>query len=380
MIENEAEKFESTQEPSTADCQRISPRKFQKAEEQVHGAVPRVASPGKERVRRVSREFKDTMVHRRSLTDNKDSIYEGTPTKPDTVHELGDDCDAAPSSTDKKDSIYEGIPTLPEPITPEQIEGTAVEAPDVVDQLGDDHSPEMVIPEDPRCKVYVGNLSYRTRFKALKDHMAQSGGVIAFAGIIGEDGSVDGYGWSRGFGFVIYETPEEAMSAIDKMNGTELEGWTITVDPWSLSEGDSSAKRPSKTEWSKEKSKTWKRWNNDDNDWYWNMLATMTGQTWGESRHRQLRSRRGDTKVRAWVGNLNYRADWRDLKNHMEPAGDVKWSEVMTKGGWQGAKSKGTGFVEYKTPEQVTEAVNSLNGTEMQGRQIVVDRWTHKTW
>merc|ERR1719240_1966342 len=206
--------------------------------------------------------------------------------------------------------------------------------------------------------------------------MSKSGGEIAFTGILGDDGSVDGYGWSRGFGFVIYETAEEAKEAIKAMNGTELDGRRITVDFWSAEE-ESDAQPKTKT-WSQEKGSRWKAQNKDD--WYWNMFAQMTGQSWGQQRNgRRLRSKRGDTKVRAWVGNINYRADWKDRKNHMEPAGDVKWAEIMTRGGWQGAKSKGSGFVEYKTSEQVEEAVSSLNGTEMQGRQIVVDHWTTRS-
>eukprot|EP00746_Dinoflagellata_sp_MGD_P162009 gnl/MRDRNA2_/MRDRNA2_89381_c0_seq1.p1 gnl/MRDRNA2_/MRDRNA2_89381_c0~~gnl/MRDRNA2_/MRDRNA2_89381_c0_seq1.p1 ORF type:complete len:404 (+),score=84.95 gnl/MRDRNA2_/MRDRNA2_89381_c0_seq1:65-1276(+) len=370
--------FESQQEPSTADCARISPRKYVKDDDKAtsgaKGDVPRVASPNRERPRRPSNtkvNFQETMIKRRSLTDSRAPKHESTPNK----------------SKADVESVYESTPNKPKadvesegaPLnqTPEQ--GFAedaqfkmtieeVEAP-VQGDTGLTEESAMVIPTDPACKVYVGNLSWKTRFKSLKAHMATSGGEIAFAGILGDDGSVDGWGWSRGFGFVIYETPEEARTAVQVMNGTELDGRRITVDFWS-SEEETPNDKPAKKTWSQEKGSRWNAQYKDD--WYWNMFAP-----WGQQRRgRNLRSQRGDPKVRAWVGNLNYRADWKDLKNHMEPAGDVKWAEVLTRGGWQGAKSKGAGFIEYKTSEQVDEAVTTLNGSEMQGRQIVVDHWT----
>lgn len=344
-----------------------------KSEEQ--GGIPRVASP-QQRIRRVSREFKDVMPKRRSLTDSKAAHYEGTPGKPKKVDES---TEAGPS---------------PMPVADFELTGFSEEKPeevvdaDHVDERGDAHNPAMVIPEDPACKVYVGNLSYKTRFQALKTHMAKPDLEIAFAGILGDDGSVDGYGWSRGFGFVIYETPEQAKAAIELLNGTELDGRKITVDFWSADDTKEESSSTSKNTWGKENGKCWqkddwkgKSWNSrSEDDWYWNMFAQMTGQRWGQSRqHQHPRSKRGDTKVRAWVGNVNHGADWKDLRNHMKPAGDVKWAEILTRGGWQGAKSKGSGFVEYKTPEQVEQAVNSLNGTEMQGRQIFVDHWTTRS-
>lgn len=375
MVEAQADQFENEQTPSKSDCPRVSPRKPKAHQEQGElgsSPFPRVASPQRAPRRSLTTEFKDTMLKRRSLTDSQAASFDETPSKGNSV--------VTPDSTPSKnhagvEAAQVSKPTAPSVKTQEKDESWVV-ASDHVDTLEDDQSPDMVIPEDPACKVYIGNLSYQTRFEALKIHMAKSGGVIAFAGILGEDGSVGGYGWSRGFGFVIYETPEEAKAAIEQMNGTELDGRTITVDSWS--EENTNVEHPSKPRWSEGKVKSWKgkNWNNDD--WYWDMFSQMAGYNWGYSRQRQNRSQRGDPKVRAWVGNVNYRADWKDLKSHMQPAGEVKWSEIMTRGGWQGTRSKGMGFVEYKTPEQVEEAVNSLNGTEMQGRQIVVDHWTTK--
>jgi RNA recognition motif-containing protein len=382
-IEAESDKLESEPAPSMSDCPRVSPRKV-KAEEQT--TIPRVASP-QQRTRRPSQNFKDTMVKRRSLTDSKAEHYEGTPGKEQSTPKKVEES-VTPSKgfvpQDKTNETsaceFQDAMAKRRSLTDSHEKSDESVATDDIDKLGDEHSPEMSIPEDPACKVYVGNLAWKTKFQSLKAHMAKSGGEIAFAGILTDDGNVDGYGWSRGFGFVIYETPEEAKAAVEKMNGTDLDNRKITVDLWA-EDGSAEESKPKR----QEKARSWKSrseegWNSrHEDDWYWNMFGRMAGQRWAQPRSRQNRSWRGDTKVRAWVGNLNYRSDWKDLKDHMEPAGDVKWSEILTRGGYQGGKSKGMGFVDYKTPEQVTEAVNSLNGTEMQGRQIVVDHWTTRS-
>lgn len=74
-------------------------------------------------------------------------------------------------------------------------------------------------------KLYVGGISYNTSEDTLKEHFAQAGTVVS-AAIITDKFS----GRSRGFGFVEMATDEEAQSAIEMLNGKELEGKTLTVN------------------------------------------------------------------------------------------------------------------------------------------------------
>jgi len=67
-------------------------------------------------------------------------------------------------------------------------------------------------------KLYVGNLNYQTNEDRLKEVFSQYGEVVSATIIAG-----------RGFGFVELTTPEAAQSAIDAMNGTDLDGRTIRV-------------------------------------------------------------------------------------------------------------------------------------------------------
>ena len=74
-------------------------------------------------------------------------------------------------------------------------------------------------------KLYVGGLSYDTTEATLKDTFAQAG-TVETATIIMDKMT----GRSKGFGFVEMSTEEEAKKAIETINGTELDGRTLTVN------------------------------------------------------------------------------------------------------------------------------------------------------
>ncbi len=74
-------------------------------------------------------------------------------------------------------------------------------------------------------KLYVGNLSFKTTEDELRSHFGQYGSVtdvyVAMDKMTGRP---------RGFAFVTMGTPEEAKSAAEKVNGTELGGRQLTVN------------------------------------------------------------------------------------------------------------------------------------------------------
>ena len=74
-------------------------------------------------------------------------------------------------------------------------------------------------------KLYVGNLSYNTTDASLKDAFAPLGAVES-ANVIVDKMT----GRSRGFGFVTMTNDDEALAAIEKMNGAEVEGRKLTVN------------------------------------------------------------------------------------------------------------------------------------------------------
>ena len=73
-------------------------------------------------------------------------------------------------------------------------------------------------------KLYVGNLPYSITDSTLSDMFNEYGNIVA-ANVIVDRAS----GRSKGFGFVEFETAEEANAALEAMNQTELEGRALLV-------------------------------------------------------------------------------------------------------------------------------------------------------
>ncbi len=74
-------------------------------------------------------------------------------------------------------------------------------------------------------KLFVGNLSYSTGDERLQEAFSQFGEVLS-ASVIMDRAT----GQSRGFGFVEFESDTAARSAIESLNGTVLDGRSITVN------------------------------------------------------------------------------------------------------------------------------------------------------
>jgi len=74
-------------------------------------------------------------------------------------------------------------------------------------------------------KLFVGGLNYDTTEGALKEAFGAAGTVESVVIIINKM-----TGRSKGFGFVEMGSDEEAAKAIEMLNGTELDGRTLTVN------------------------------------------------------------------------------------------------------------------------------------------------------
>lgn len=74
-------------------------------------------------------------------------------------------------------------------------------------------------------KLYVGNLSYNVDDAALSEHFAQAG-AVASATVITERDT----GRSKGFGFVEYESEEDAQKAIEMFDGQDMDGRDLRVN------------------------------------------------------------------------------------------------------------------------------------------------------
>lgn len=75
------------------------------------------------------------------------------------------------------------------------------------------------------CKLYVGNLNYRTTSDMLKELFSQAGNVVS-AMVITDKFS----GRSKGFGFVEMENEAMANKAIEMFHDQEVDGRKLVVN------------------------------------------------------------------------------------------------------------------------------------------------------
>lgn len=74
-------------------------------------------------------------------------------------------------------------------------------------------------------RIYVGNLSYQSDEESVREAFTVHGQVDSVS-IIKDKAS----GQSKGFGFVEMPNSSEAQSAIEALNGTELQGRRLNVN------------------------------------------------------------------------------------------------------------------------------------------------------
>ncbi len=79
--------------------------------------------------------------------------------------------------------------------------------------------------QDAPCRLFVGGLSWDTNSKELRDFFAEIGEVREATIVTDRD-----TGRSRGFGFVTMAKRDEAMQAMKKLGGQDLDGRAIRID------------------------------------------------------------------------------------------------------------------------------------------------------
>ncbi len=73
--------------------------------------------------------------------------------------------------------------------------------------------------------IYVGNLPFNATEDEVRDLFAAHGAVTSVTLIVDRE-----TGRLRGFGFVEMEGDQEAKAAIEALNGSELQGRSLTVN------------------------------------------------------------------------------------------------------------------------------------------------------
>lgn len=74
-------------------------------------------------------------------------------------------------------------------------------------------------------RLYVGNLAFHTTEDVLKRAFEQCGNVVEAKLVLDRE-----TGRSRGFAFIAMGSAEDALKAIEKMNGVDLDGRVLRVN------------------------------------------------------------------------------------------------------------------------------------------------------
>src|SRR5216117_2415829 len=76
--------------------------------------------------------------------------------------------------------------------------------------------------------------------------------------------------------------------------------------------------------------------------------------------------------VKLFVGGLSFSTSTERLREAFAAAGAVESASVVTDR--ETGRLRGFGFVEMATPEEAEQAISRLNGTDLDGRTILVEK------
>jgi len=196
-------------------------------------------------------------------------------------------------------------------------------------------------------RVYVTNLAYHTTWQNLKDHMRTAGEVV-YADVF-----LDDYGKSKGCGIVEFKTVEEALTAINTLNETKLDGREIYIRE------DKEDKNIKKYSTESVPSTILQKVNR----------SSLNPKNSSSSSNSKRTNESSDKGRQIFIGNLPFSTSWQDLKDNFRKCGKIIRADVLV--GYDG-RSKGLGTILFESSEDAQKAIESLNGTEYMGRIISV--------
>jgi polyadenylate-binding protein len=173
--------------------------------------------------------------------------------------------------------------------------------------------------------VYVKNINDEYDEAKLNEMFQKYGKISSVKVMKSDDGK------SKGFGFVSFESPEEAMNACDELNGQDLDGKTVFV-------GRAQKKAERQAELKKK---------------------------FEALKMERLNRYQG---VNLYVKNLDDTIDDDKLRQEFAPFGTITSAKVMCEEG----RSKGFGFVCFSSPEEATKAVTEMNGRIIVSKPLYV--------
>ena len=200
---------------------------------------------------------------------------------------------------------------------------------------------------EPGTSLYVGNLPFFTKWYELKDLFRECG-EIAFCDIPQDRSRSQEQGRfrNRGFGIVRYESVEGAQAAIEKFNEFEFNGRNLVVRL-----DEQADKRPVKQ-------------NNGNGA----TEGSATERTERPARQQKMSGPAVDVKTQVFVSNLSWSVEGKDLLAFAKEQGlEPTKADVMSTAT---GRSLGRGLIAFASEAAALEAVEKLQGLELQDRAL----------
>lgn len=230
----------------------------------------------------------------------------------------------------------------------------------------------------PDAKLFVGNLPFNVDSGMLAGLFEQAGSVEQVEVIYDK-----ATGRSRGFGFVVMSSVEDAEAAAEQFNGYEIEGRALRVNsgpPPPKRETSSFGGSRGGRERSYDNNSSFggsrgRERSYDNNSSFGGSRGRErsydnNSSFGGGSRGGQDRSSYGNTN-KIYVGNLAWEVDNVALETLFSEHGNVQEARVVYDR--ENGRSRGFGFVTYSSTDEVNKACERLDGTELGGRPLRVN-------
>jgi len=206
---------------------------------------------------------------------------------------------------------------------------------------------------ESKLKVWVGNLSEKTTWKALAKHLED----VAKPQLVNV--------MRKGTACVAYENEDDVATAIAAFNGSELDGKTIEVDDWTKPVREKKEKSADGEE--KRQRKRGKK--NKKAVVLTKFAKSSLISKKDKQRSDKLKEKLSgiDHTLKVWVGGLPDGTTWQKLSKFFEPVGKTVVTDI---------RKKGTACVAFETEDEVSRAILTMNGAEFLDKALQVDEWT----
>mmetsp|Transcript_35931 Transcript_35931/g.82505 ORF Transcript_35931/g.82505 Transcript_35931/m.82505 type:complete len:266 (-) Transcript_35931:149-946(-) len=248
-----------------------------------------------------------------------------------------------------------------------------------------------VLPANAASTVWIGGVPAGITHDEIKRNFEAAGSVKRVQ-LMG----------SSGTGFAWMGSPQEAQNAITMFNGSQVNGSTLQVDPWTGGGGGGGGKGKGKggPSWGSKGGSTWSKpswggggkgesswggggggggggWGGGkgggDGAWqpFFQKLLQGFGKGGGKGKQQQgFKVLPSNVASTVWIGGIPEGVTFEEIKTNFGAAGTCKKVQLLGK--------TGQGLAWFSSAEEAANAIRMFNGSTVNGSILQVDVWTRK--